>query len=197
MPMQTPIPMNMMDFFRKSEGVWLSQRTVHHFDTRADESGESNLIINLLDADDERVKTVCQEQNIDSALASGGASFLWQHNLEGPQPNPDYAAILVDLPNPEDPAKGVFLRNRGYVEGIPVVCQYHFAADGVLTIDTEYERNQGTERAWFISNDFRVRVTTAKMMNGVNLMGYCSERRCISEPDLEAALAYNRDRAST
>jgi hypothetical protein len=36
-------PMTMMDFFRKSEGIWLTQRTVHHFDAVADESGESKL----------------------------------------------------------------------------------------------------------------------------------------------------------
>ncbi|MEM8637219.1 MAG: phycobiliprotein lyase [Cyanobacteria bacterium P01_G01_bin.54] len=195
MPKQTLAPMNMMDFFRKSEGIWLSQRTVHHFDTRADESGESNLIIDVLAADDERVKSVCSEQNIDSTLAVGGASFLWQHNLEDTQPNPDYAAVLVDLPNPDNPTQGAFLRNRGYVEGIPVICQYHFAPDGVLTINTEYERNQGTERCWFINDNFRVRITMAKMMNGVNLMGYCSERRCTAEAEIEAALARNRDRA--
>ena len=173
-------PMTMMDFFRKSEGVWFSQRTVHRFDSLADESGLSNLIVKVLDKDDPRVLEVCQEQGVDSNLVTGGASFAWQDNLEEKEPNENYAAILVDVPYGPNPRQGKFLRNRGYVEGIPVVSVYNFSENGVLTIETEYERNQGQERCWFLTDDFRVRVTTVKMMNGVNLMGYCSERRCVS-----------------
>ncbi len=185
-------PMTMMDFFRKSEGVWFSQRTVHRFDSLADESGISNLIVKVLDKDDQRVLEVCQQQGVDPALVSGGASFAWQDNLEEKEPNPNYAAILVDIPHNSNPRLGKFLRNRGYVEGIPVVSAYHFSDDGVLTIDTEYERNQGQERAWFITDNFRVRVTTVKMMNGVNLMGYCSERRCVSPSLLSKLIEQNQ-----
>lgn len=55
-------PMTMMDFFRKSEGTWFSQRTVHHFDCVKNESGESNIIVEVLMADDPRVIDVCQGQ---------------------------------------------------------------------------------------------------------------------------------------
>ncbi|MEL7035036.1 MAG: phycobiliprotein lyase [Cyanobacteria bacterium J06592_8] len=193
--MSVTVPMNMMDFFRKSEGVWFSQRAVHHFDAVVNESGESNLIINVLEKDDPRVLEVCQNQNTDPALVSGGASFGWQDNLDLQEPNPNYAAILVDLPNPENPRQGKFLRNRGYVEGIPVVGIYHFSEDGVLTISTEYERNQGQERCWFVTDDFRVRVSSVKMVNGVNLTSYSSERRCLTPDILESLVERNRARA--
>lgn len=183
--MQLQPPMTMMDFFRKSEGTWFSQRTVHHFDTTNEQSGDSNIIIEVLDNNDSRIIKVCEAQNIDPNLAVGGATFLWQDNLDDPNPNPDWAAILVDIPDQENKTQGRFLRNQGYVEGIPVVCQYSFAPDGVLTIVTEYEKNQGMERCWFLTDDFRVRVSTVKMMNGVNLMTYCSERRCVSNEMLE------------
>lgn len=187
--MQFKPPMTMMDFFRKSEGTWFSQRTVHHFDTTNEQSGDSNIIIEVLNKNDQRIKKVCEAQNVDSSLALGGATFLWQDNLDDANPNPDWAAVLVDIPDPDNPSTGRFLRNKGYVEGIPVVCQYNFAPDGVLTILTEYENNQGMERCWFITDDFRVRVSTVKMMNGVNLMGYCSERRCLSQDLLEKMAA--------
>lgn len=183
--MQLKAPMTMMDFFRKSEGIWFSQRTVHHFDATEELSGNSNIIIEVLDNNDHRIKKLCEEQNVDSSLAVGGATFLWEDNLEQGNANPDWAAILVDIPNPQNYTQGRFLRNKGYVEGIPVICQYNFAPDGVLTITTEYEKNQGIERCWFITNDFRVRVSTVKMMNGVNLMNYSSERRCISNEMLK------------
>ena len=189
-------PMTMMDFFRKSEGVWFSQRSVHHFDSTQDESGESNLFIKVLAQDDPRVVEVCKNQNVDPALAAGGASFNWLQNLDDPEPNPNYAAILVDIPDPENSATGKFLRNRGYVEGIPVICEYDFAPDGVLTIKTEYEKNQGQERCWFVTDDFRVRVSTVRMMNGVNLMSYSSERRCVTDEVLQEMIRNNSARVS-
>lgn len=178
-------PMTMMDFFLKSEGTWYSQRTVHHFDAAPEQSGNSNIIIEVLHENDDRIKKVCVEQNINPQLAVGGASFLWQDNLDDPNPNPNWAAILVDIPDEQNKSSGRFLRNKGYVEGIPVVCNYNFAPDGVLTIITEYEKNQGMERCWFITDDFRVRISTVKMMNGVNLMTYSSERRSVSNEILE------------
>lgn len=180
-------PMTMMDFFRKSEGSWFSQRSVHHFDAAADESGESNLIVQIMEKDHPKIQEICEKQKVNPALAVGGAIFMWQTTLDAKdkEPNPNYAAILVDIPEPNNPQSGKFLRNQGYVEGIPVIGRYNFAADGVLTIDTEYEKNQGQERCWFITDDFRVRVSTVRMMNGVNLMTYSSERRCVAPEDLQ------------
>ena len=184
--MRPQIPMTMMDFFRKSEGIWLTQRNVHHFDAVADESGESNLIVTVIESDAPQVQEVCSLQNIDPNRAKGGATFNWQANTKDSEPNPDYAAILIDVPDDETGLTGKIIRDKGYVEGIPVVSRYWFGQDGILTINTDYENNQGQERCWFITDDFRVRVSTVKMMNGVNLMTYCSERRCVSPEILES-----------
>ncbi|MCH2050582.1 MAG: phycobiliprotein lyase [Trichodesmium sp. ALOHA_ZT_67] len=188
-------PMTMMDFFLKSEGTWFSQRTVHHFDSAQDESGKSNILVKVLTKDDPKVIKVCEQQKVNPALAKGGASFNWQDNLDHGEPNPNYSAILVDLPDSQTGRTGKFLRNRGYIESIPVVSRYHFTNDGVLTIDTEYEKNQGQERCWFLTDDFRVRINTVRMMNGVNLMAYCSERRCITRKQLEEIVQKNAARS--
>ncbi len=187
-------PMTMLDFFSKSEGVWFIQRTVHHFDLVADESGESNLHIGIITKDDPRVKTICEQQDIDPVKSMGGASFMWQDNLDEQQPNPDHAAVLVDVPDDETGRSGKLLRNQGYVEKIPVVSRYWFGKDGILTIDTEYDNNQGQERCWFLTDDFRVRASTVRMMNGVYLMTYCSERRCVSEKVLAQMMQRNLSR---
>jgi hypothetical protein len=177
--------MTMAAFFAKSEGTWFTQRTVHHFDVVADESGESNLIVGVITSDDPRVIEICQSQGIDASLAAGGASFTWQANLSDSAPSSS-AAVLVDIPDDEQGRSGRLVRDRGYVETIPVVSRYWFGQDGVLTIDTDYETNQGQERCWFLTDDFRVRVSTARMMNGVNLMTYCSEKRFITPEAVQA-----------
>ncbi|MDY7013167.1 MAG: phycobiliprotein lyase [Cyanobacteriota bacterium] len=192
MPFQQP--KTMMDFFRKSEGVWWSQRTVHHFDTTMDESGESKLHVRVVTPDDPRVAGICKSQGLDPAIASGGASFMWQAHEDDRDPNPDNAAVLLDVPDDETGRSGKLLRDRGYVEKIPVVSRYWFGQDGILTIDTDYENNQGQERCWFMTDDFRVRVSTVRMLNGVYLMAYCSERRCVSQADLEEMIQYNLSR---
>lgn len=188
-------PMTMMDFFRKSEGVWFTHRTVHHFDAVTDESGESKLHVQVLPAVDPRVAQICESQGMDPAIALGGASFMWQPHEDDNPPNPDHAAVLVDVPDDGSGRSGKLLRNQGYVERIPVVSRYWFGQDGILTIDTDYDNNQGQERCWFLTDDFRVRVSTVRMMNGVYLMTYCSERRCVSAEDLQAMVERNGVRA--
>ena len=191
MPFQSP--MTMMNFFRKSEGIWFIQRAVHHFDSVADESGESNLIVDVIEAQDPRIVEICQSQGVDPGKAAGGAQFSWQSNTKEFTYNSDYAAILVDIPNGGE-RTGQLLRDRGYVENMPVVGRYGFADDGVLTIDNEYDKNQGQERCWFLSDDFRVRVSTARLANGINLMAYCSERRFVTESDLAAMVQTHADK---
>jgi CpeS-like protein len=188
-------PLTMMDFFHKSEGTWFTQRAVHHFDSVEDESGESNLTIEVLNNKDPRVQEICDSQGIDFNLATGGASFAWQVNLDIRELSSGNAAILVDVPDPDNPKTGKLIRNQGYVETIPVVSRYNFTDDGVLTIDTNYENNQGQERCWFINDDFRVRVSSVRMMNGINLMTYCSERRCVSDNTLKEMIERNKVRA--
>jgi hypothetical protein len=113
---------------------------------------------------------------------------MWQANQDPEAPNPDRAAVLVDVPDDETGRSGKLLRDRGYVQQIPVVSRYWFGQDGILTIDTEYEHQQGQERCWFVTDDFRVRVSNVRMMNGVYLMTYCSERRCLTDTDLAQML---------
>lgn len=188
-------PKTMMDFFRKSEGVWFTQRTVHHFDAVTDESGESKLHVGVVSPDDQRIHTICEAQAIDPVTAKGGASFMWQAHDDTGQPNPEQAAILVDVPDDQTGLSGKLLRNQGYIEKIPVICRYWFGQDGILTIDTEYGQNQGQERCWFLTDDFRVRVSTVRTLNGVYLMTYCSERRLVSEQDLAQMVKNNLARA--
>lgn len=164
MPFVTP--MTMIDFFRKSEGVWFTHRTVHHFDAVGDESGESKLYVDAIALDDPRVKAICENIGISLDNVNSGASFRWQAHEDNQEPDPDSAAVLIDVRDDDTGRSGKLLRNQGYVEKIPVVSRYWFGKDGILTIDTEYDSNQGQERCWFITDDFRVRVSTVRMMNG-------------------------------
>ncbi|MGD1851412.1 MAG: phycobiliprotein lyase [Cyanophyceae cyanobacterium] len=182
-------PATMLEFFRKSEGTWYTQRQVHHFDCSDDESGESNLIVKVLAADAPEVIAICEQQHINPDRAVGAASFGWQGNLSTKAFNEKYAAVLVDVPDEDNPQRGRLLRDRGHVEVVPVISRYNFSDDHVLTIDTDYDNHRGQERCWFVTDDVRVRVSNVRTAGGVNLMAYCSEFRCINDAILDEAIA--------
>jgi hypothetical protein len=121
---------------------------------------------------------------------------MWQINQDTAPPNPEQTAVLVDVPDDEIGRSGRLLHNQGYVEKIPVVSRYWFGQDGILTIDTEYETSQGQERCWFLTDDFRVRVSTIRTINGIYLMTYCSERRCVTDDTLAQMVENNLARAA-
>jgi len=177
-------PKTMMDFFRKSEGIWWTQRTVHHFDAVADESGQSKLYIQVVETEDPKLLEFCQSQGIDPKTVGGGATFMWHPHELNQAANPAQAALIIDIPDDATPWSGQLIRSQGYVEKVPVVTRYWFGQDGILTMDTDYDNHQGQERCWFMNHDFRVRVTNVRMVNGVYLVAYCSERRCFRDEEI-------------
>ncbi|MCT0205689.1 phycobiliprotein lyase [Synechococcus sp. CS-602] len=176
----------MAEFLAKSAGMWLSHRSVHHFEESDDESGCSNLVIVPFGADDPAVERVSEQFNISGGGAVGGARFYWQSNTMKMDIVNDNAAVLVDIPDPKDVTRGVMYRDIGYLEGLAVASRYDISEAGVMTLHTEYDRNSGVERCWFLSDDTRVRVGSSQVMGGVNLVSYSTETRCHEMQDFHA-----------
>ena len=177
-------PTTMTDFFEASRGTWLNRRVVHHLDCQDDEAADSNLIIEPFDNNDPVVEKVCQALNVKISNAAGGARFWWESNLMEESRNEDYAAVVVNAPNPDNPREGFLLRDVGYVEKKAVVSTYTFAEDGLLTIKTRYDTNVGIERCWFVNDQIRMRVSSVQFLNGVAMTTYCTEFRCPSQEDI-------------
>ena len=185
----------MADFLEKSRGIWLNRRVVHHLDSQDDEAADSNLIIEPFDASDPAIKKVCTALNVNISDAAGGARFWWESNLMQETRNDDYAAVVVNAPNPDDSKQGFLLRDVGYVEKKAVVSTYAFAEDGVLTIKTRYDTNTGIERCWFVNDQIRMRVSSVQFLSGVAMTTYCTEFRCPADDDIAALALSTRSRA--
>ena len=194
--MATP-PRTMADFFEASRGTWMIRRVVHHLDSQDDESGDSNLIIEPFQNSDPAVETVCESLRVNRQDTAGGARFWWESNLMQETRNDDYAAVVVNAPNPQDASRGFLLRDVGYVEKKAVVSTYTFAEDGILTIKTRYDTNVGIERCWFVNDQIRMRVSSVQFLNGVAMTTYCTEFRCPSEADIAAISASARAQADS
>lgn len=169
--------LTVMDFFRQSEGQWMTQRTSHHLAFRQSENGRSTLTITALDPGDPGIIHTCEMHSIDPTLAAGGARVQW--NGEQDWDNEEYKGdvVLVPIPNPEDPAQGQLLRDQGYAEKVPVIGHYRMEPDGAMILTTAYEMTESEERLWFASPNLRLRTSVVKRFGGFSMASFCSEIR--------------------
>ncbi|MEM9772647.1 MAG: phycobiliprotein lyase [Cyanobacteria bacterium P01_D01_bin.73] len=176
--------MDAMEFFRRSVGLWRSQRTTHHLPFRRSEIGESNITVGILEAGDPKVIEICNMHNIDPALASGGADVTWKSLMawDSDSDNHDGASVMVIVPDSDNPYTGKLLRERGYAESDPVAGHYQMDAENGLVLITEYETMSSVERFWFTGDNMRMRTSTLKRFGGFNTATFCTEVR-VDVPD--------------
>ncbi|PSB07151.1 phycobiliprotein lyase [Pleurocapsa sp. CCALA 161] len=172
------------EFFQQSAGRWRSQRTTHHLPFRRAESGSSDINVEFLDADDEKIATICQMHKVDPKTAIGGAFVSWDGSMAWDKENEDHkgTTVFALIPDSENLRTGKLLRERGYAEIVPVAGEYHMDHDDGLVLITEYETMSIIERFWFVNSDLRLRSSTVKRFGGFNTATFCAESR-VSEAD--------------
>lgn len=172
--------MDAMEFFRRSAGIWRSQRTTHHLAFRRSEMGGSKIEVRALPKEDPQIIELCTMHEVDPALAIGGAyvswngTMAWDRNDEEPHAG---TTVFALVPDPEKPNEGKILRERGYAEIVPIVGHYQMDEDEGLIMTTEYETMSSVERFWFASPDLRLRSSTVKRFGGFSTASFCAESR--------------------
>ncbi|HIK31965.1 MAG TPA: phycobiliprotein lyase [Oscillatoriales cyanobacterium M59_W2019_021] len=172
--------MDAMQFFQKSSGKWISQRTTHHLPFRRAEMGSSAIEVKTLAADDPRVVEICQIHEIDPSHAAGGAFVQWNGSMQWDREDDENHAgstVFAIVPDADNPQKGKMLRERGYAEIVPVAGQYVMDEEDGLVLITEYETMSSIERFWFASDGVRMRTSTVKRFGGFSTATFCTETR--------------------
>ena len=174
--------MDAMEFFQHSAGKWRSQRTTHHLPFRRAETGDSEIWVESLAADDPKVIEICQLHEVDPSLAVGGAFVSWNSSMDWDRDNENHqgTTIFALVPDADNPRRGRLLRERGYAEIVPVAGLYHMDEEDALVLITEYETMSTVERFWFASPDLRLRTSTVKRFGGFNTATFCAEMRVTS-----------------
>ena len=172
-----------VDFFQRSAGHWSSQRTTHHLPFRRAESGTSDINVESLEANDDKIIEICQMHSVDAKLSSGGAFVSWDGSMAWDKDNEDHkgTTVFALIPDTEDPRKGKLLRERGYAEIVPVAGQFSMDDEDGLVLITEYETMTIYERFWFINPNLRLRSSTVQRFGGFNTATFCAEVRIIEE----------------
>ena len=169
--------MDIQEFFELSAGKWFSHRTSHHLAFKQAEDGKSDITIEMLAKDDPEVIKLCQQYEIDPALATCGARVNWNGTMEWDEEKHTGSTVLVTVPNSDNPSRGRLLREMGYAEKAPVAGSYVMGSDDALTLTTEYETMWSEERLWFASPNLRMRVSVLKRYGGFSMASFTSEIR--------------------
>ncbi len=169
--------MNIQEFFELSAGKWFSHRTSHHLAFKQSEDGKSDISIEMLASDHPEVVKLCQQYEVDPALAACGARVSWDGTMEWDEEKHTGSTVLVPVQDPEKPNEGKLLREMGYAEKTPVAGRYIMGSDEALTLITEYETMSSEERLWFASPNLRMRVSVLKRFGGFSMASFTSEIR--------------------
>ncbi|NES93899.1 MAG: phycobiliprotein lyase [Desertifilum sp. SIO1I2] len=169
--------MDITEFFQQSSGKWFSQRTAHHLAFKQTESGQSNIEIAMLEANDPAIAKLCEQYQIDPALALCGARVTWNGTMDWDEEKHSGSTVLVPVADPDQPNEGKLLREVGYAEKVPVAGRYVMGDDGALTLITDYETMYSEERLWFASPNLRLRTSILKRFGGFSMASLCSEIR--------------------
>lgn len=181
--------MDAMDFFRMSEGRWISQRTTHHLAMRRAELGQLEITASVLNADDPKVIKICEMHDVEPTQAIGGAAVSWQGSMDWDEADQkqEGATVLVLVPESDHPQAGQLLREKGYAETAPVVGRYLVDEQDGLVLTTDYSTMSSVERFWFPSESVRIRTSTVIGLS--NTASFCVETRIDSEAIAIAATA--------
>jgi len=175
------------EFFQQSAGQWRSQRTTHHLPFRRAESGGSDINVEFLNSDDEKIAAICQMHDVDPTMAIGGAFVSWDGSMAWDKENEDHkgTTVFALIPDPQNPRKGKLLRERGYAEIVPVAGEYQMDEEDGLVLVTEYETMSIIERFWFVNSDLRLRSSTVKRFGGFNTATFCAESRVSTDDNTQ------------
>ncbi len=185
------------EFFQQSAGKWRSLRTTHHLPFRRAESGDSDINVEFLNANNEKIAAICQMHDVDPKMAIGGAFVSWDGSMAWDKENEDHkgTTVFALIPDQENPRKGKLLRERGYAEIVPVAGEYDMDEEDGLVLITEYDTMSIIERFWFVNPNLRLRSSTVKRFGGFNTATFCAESRVTETAETENKLENNSIKA--
>jgi phycoerythrin-associated linker protein len=172
--------MDITQFVAGSIGQWKSQRSAHHMIFGHFEAVRSEIDIVALTPDNPAVIELCQAYEIDPSQAVSPFHMSWEGESDWDEKEVlKGSTVLVPIPDPNLPNRGLLLRDRGYAETMAAAAKYHITEDGVFVLITEYDRAAAEERIWFVNPNLRFRVSTIKTSdgNGVVTASFSSELR--------------------
>jgi hypothetical protein len=171
--------MKIEEFLEMCAGKWFSQRTSYYLDRTHVENSKSDITIERLSSDSREVIALCEQHNINPSTTLGGTKALWDNSVDWGQTKQIGSAIVVVIPDSDNPKVGKILQTAGTLLNNPFSGRYILGNDEALTLIVEDEKIYIEERLWFASSNLRLRTSSIKNAGGFSKMAFYSEIRRI------------------
>lgn len=176
--------MEIVNFFEKLAGRWFSQRTTHALSTQQSKAGKSDLEVAFLASDSAEVQTLCESLNKgdeSSAAPLCGLQIQQSSTIEGDtKPSISTTLMVPFAPDSSASSNGKLVSSGGPSQRVQQ--STYLLEDEVLTIMTEDDQAQSTERVWFINDNLRMRTGMIELADGLRIASFCSEIRLGVKP---------------
>ncbi len=164
--------MENVNFFKKQEGRWFSQRTTHYLKAGDSKAGKSDLEVTYVDATLGDVVQLCDAQNCSPKDVVGGLQVVQKSTIVGGQSR-SQSTLLVAIAA-DDLSGKLFSQTQG--QDLVQASQYRFENE-VLIVITEADGVRAEERWWFITDKLRMRTNVLSNDAGQIMASFCSEIR--------------------
>lgn len=154
--------MDIQEFFEQSAGKWFAQRTHYNLTNPAAGSSKAEIEVEFLAADTPEIRQLCQQQHVSSAQSCAGLKIGWDNSVDWGGTKQKGFAILVAIPDFENPQTGKLLRASSNPKEQTLSGRYILGADEALTLTLENGTLQAEERLWFASPNLRLRSSFVK-----------------------------------
>lgn len=168
-----------MEFFRHREGKWSSWRVTHHLAFRRSESGASEIVMQCLEKDDEKITSLLKDNDVPEDAAVGGCYVTWKATMAWDQEgeNHEGSTVFALVPDESDSRRGRIIRDRGYAEVVPIAGSYCLDCENALCLETPYDGGAVEERFMFDGPNRLHRVSTVRRFGGLSSATFATENR--------------------
>ncbi|MBD2576157.1 phycobiliprotein lyase [Oscillatoria sp. FACHB-1406] len=174
--------MDIKEFFEQSSGKWFAQRTHYNLASQAAGSSKAEIEIEFLAVDAPEIVQLCEQQHVSSAQACGGLKISWDNSVDWGGTKEKGFAILVAVPDSENPQTGKFLRGSSNPKEQSLAGDYAIGEDEALTLTLENGSLHAEERLWFASPNLRLRSSFVKNNGRFSDSTFYSEIRRMVAP---------------
>lgn len=173
--------MNLQSFVERSEGQWRSMRSGHSLAFQQFEEVLSQITIERLDLNDERVIHLIESEPSLEGIPDCPFRMEWnaESDWEPDDPSEVSAGSCILVPVPSSETSGVLLRSVGYAEAEQASSKYEFLSDGTFVLSTKYGQSIAEERIWFVAEHVRCRSSVLRTSEGSGVLqtSFASEVR--------------------
>ena len=173
--------MNLQSFVERSEGQWRSMRSGHSLAFQQFEEVLSQITIERLDLNDERVIHLIESEPSLEGIPDCPFRMEWnaESDWEPDDPSEVSAGSCILVPVPSSETSGVLLRSVGYAEAEQASSKYEFLSDGTFVLNTKYGQSIAEERIWFVAEHVRCRSSVLRTSEGSGVLqtSFASEVR--------------------